>query len=270
MKRNFPPFTTTAVGSFPHPTGQPLSQRLVETLDIPAWPQLSRRTFLENMYIQYSASLPAVQLDRENEEITFDTAGDLLEPLEKFYSHYIGEDLDYFGLTPEYAEGFFALLDSLQTSQGDWIKGQVTGPISVGLTVTDQDLKASLYNEMIADALRRIQEEGGEPNFAVFRADEERNYYIQFVTAKGETELFAEAVSNQYLSSEHALSNEQIARLESMGWSLDDQENSNYYRLWEASSDEERSDVAQEVMRTFTEVYCISPDAPIETKLILE
>jgi methionine synthase II (cobalamin-independent) len=73
--------------------------------------------------------------------------------MEEFYGLYLADDLEAFGLTPEYAAGFFALLDSLGDSPGDWVKGQVTGPISVGLTVTDQDLKASLYNEMIADAL---------------------------------------------------------------------------------------------------------------------
>ena len=122
--------------------------------------------------------------------------------------------------------------------------------------------------EMIADALRRIQEEGGENNFVIFTADQERNYYIQFAIGRGQTTFLAEAVSNQFLSPEHALSNEQIARLESMGW--DHQEGSNYCRYWEASSDEERSDIAQEVMRTFIEVYGISPNDPIETKLVLE
>ena len=153
MFQQIPPFSTTAVGSFPHPEAQPLTGRLVDRLDIPAWPQLSRRTFLENMYIQYSASLPAVRLDEENEKITFDTAGDLLGPMEEFYGRYLSEDPELFALTPGYAAGFFALLDSLEGSTGDCVKGQVTGPISVGLTVTDQDLKASLYNEMIADAL---------------------------------------------------------------------------------------------------------------------
>ena len=147
------PFATTAVGSFPHPSGQPLSQRLVEILDIPAWPQLSKRSFRENMYVQYSACLPAVRVDDENEKITFDTTGDLSQPLEVFYTHYLAEDLDAFGLTPEYAGGFFDMLESLLNTPGQWVKGQVTGPISVGLTVTDQDLKASLYNEMLADAL---------------------------------------------------------------------------------------------------------------------
>jgi len=34
-----------------------------------------------------------------------------------------------------------------------WARGQVTGPISFGLTVTDQDLRAMLYHDMYADVL---------------------------------------------------------------------------------------------------------------------
>jgi len=148
-----PPFATTAVGSFPHPEGLRLSRRLAESLDIPSWPQLSRRSFRENMYVQYSASLPAVRVDEEAEKITFDTTGDLSQPLEEFYTHYLAEDLEAFALTPEYAAGFFDMLAALKDTPGEWVKGQVTGPISVGLTVTDQDLRASLYNELLADAL---------------------------------------------------------------------------------------------------------------------
>ena len=35
------------------------------------------------------------------------------------------------------------------------MKGQVTGPISFGLTVTDQTLRASLYNEQLADLIEK-------------------------------------------------------------------------------------------------------------------
>ena len=61
--------------------------------------------------------------------------------------------MDYFGLTPDYAAGFYNMLDTLHKTSGEWAKGQVTGPVSVGLTVTDQNLRASLYDDMLADAI---------------------------------------------------------------------------------------------------------------------
>jgi methionine synthase II (cobalamin-independent) len=146
-------FQTTAVGSFPHPGGAAVSERLAALLDIPCWPQLPRRDFRESMYIQYSSALPAIVIDEEREKIIFDTAGDLSDELERFYSHYLADDLEAFALQPEYAAGFFDMLEVLTSTSGQWAKGQVTGPISFGLTITDQDLRASLYNELLADTI---------------------------------------------------------------------------------------------------------------------
>jgi len=146
-------FQTTATGSFPHNDDLALSEWLADHLDIPCWPQLPRRDFRERMYIQYSTRLPAVKIDVANEKIYFDTTGDLSDQLERFYSHYLAGDLDAFALDPAYAAGFFTMLDILKTTSGSTAKGQITGPISFGLTVTDQDLRASLYDDLLADAI---------------------------------------------------------------------------------------------------------------------
>ena len=148
-----PHFLTTTVGSFPHREDATLCQRLAATLDIPTWPQLPRRTFYENMYVQYTAALPGIVVDEAHEKVFFHTNGDLTAALETFYTHYLEDDVAAFGLTSPYAACFDSMLVALSNTPGDWAKGQVTGPISVGLTITDQDLRASLYNDMLADAL---------------------------------------------------------------------------------------------------------------------
>jgi hypothetical protein len=148
-----PHFMTTHIGSVPHTDAEATAKALVSFLDIPAWPQLPRVSFHENMYVQYSDGLPNVILDEAGEKITFDTDGDLTAGMEKFYERYLAEDFDSFALTPEYSTGFAAMLDALRDAPGDWGKGQVTGPVSFGLTVVDQDLRAALYNEMLADAI---------------------------------------------------------------------------------------------------------------------
>lgn len=148
-----PHFWTTHVGSVPHTEAEAISARLASSLDIPAWPQLSRRTFRENMYVQYSPPLPHVILDEANEKITVDTTGDLTPALETFYEHYLADDLEAFGLRPDYAQGFYTMLDTLRAAPGEWAKGQVTGPVSLGLTVVDQDLRSILYNDLLADAI---------------------------------------------------------------------------------------------------------------------
>ena len=147
------PFATTLIGSFPHLNSAALCSRLVREVQIPAWPQLPRRTFHENMYAQYSYGLPGLILDEAHEKITFDTRGDLSPALEEFYGRYLADDVDSFALPADYAAGFYTLLDTLPSTAGEWIKGHVTGPISFGLTVTDQSLRASLYNEQLTDPI---------------------------------------------------------------------------------------------------------------------
>ena len=146
-------FLTTHVGSVPYPSINGLSEKLTNLLDIPAWPQLPRRSFRENMYVQYSPTLPAIFENAVQEKIFFDTKRDITDSLEEFYTPVLAEDVDFFALRPEYANGFFAMLETLQNTKGEWAKGQVTGPVSFGLTVTDQDLRAGLYVEMLDDVI---------------------------------------------------------------------------------------------------------------------
>ena len=147
------PFITTLIGSFPYPDSAALCPRLASEIQIPAWPQLPRRTFRENMYTQYSAGLPGIVVDDAHQKVYFDTSGDLSPALEEFYGRYLADDVDSFALPADYAAGFYTMLDTLKSTSGEWAKGHVTGPISFGLTVVDQDLRSSLYNEQLADPI---------------------------------------------------------------------------------------------------------------------
>ena len=144
---------TTAVGSFPHLDATELSSLLIQTLDIPTWPQLPRRDFRESIYVQYGSKLPGANVNVDREKIIFNTKTDLHTSLEAFYQNYLDDNLDAFSLDPEFALGFYQFLEVLAATQGDWAKGQVIGPISFGLTVTDQDMRAILYEDALADAL---------------------------------------------------------------------------------------------------------------------
>ncbi len=148
-----PNFLTTLVGSVPYTDVAETCQRTIAQIDIPPWPQMVKLGFRENMYTQYGAVLPAVLIDDASEKISFNTQQDITPALEAFYTPFLEEDMTYYALPREHAAGFYAMLERLRETPGEWVKGQVTGPISMGLTVTDQDLRASLYNEMLADAL---------------------------------------------------------------------------------------------------------------------
>jgi len=176
--QGLPPFATTVIGSFPHQACADLCGRLAE-LDVPAWPQLTRRTFRENMYVQYSSPLPALVVDDAAEKIYFDTRDDITLALTPFYESYLAEDLEAFALPQENAQGLYEMLEALKNTTGEWAKGHVTGPISFGLTVTDQDLRASLYNELLADVI--VKNSAMNARWQIRRLKEVRPNIILFV-----------------------------------------------------------------------------------------
>jgi methionine synthase II (cobalamin-independent) len=94
-------------------------------------------------------------VDTEREKVFVDrTQADVA--LESLYLAYLEDDLEEWGVGPEYAAGLHAFLAREQAlTDAVAIKGQVTGPISMGLQVTDQDLRPILYDEVLADALAK-------------------------------------------------------------------------------------------------------------------
>lgn len=146
----------TAIGSLPHDDSASACREILLNLkDIPPWPQLPRRDFKENMYVQFSQGLPSVVIDEDKKTIHIDISLDIERGIERVYQKYIDDDLDYFAITPEYAQGFYQLLKQVEEKKliPKFIKGQITGPISFGLSVTDQNKKAILYHPELYQAL---------------------------------------------------------------------------------------------------------------------
>ncbi len=57
-------FPATGVGSLPHrDPAKAVKAVLANFREIPYWPQLPRRTFLESMYVQFAAGLPASDIE---------------------------------------------------------------------------------------------------------------------------------------------------------------------------------------------------------------
>jgi len=58
------PFVATGIGSLPHKDPDKAAGWIVENIvDIPFWPQLPKRSYLENMYVQFAENLPGVVVD---------------------------------------------------------------------------------------------------------------------------------------------------------------------------------------------------------------
>jgi methionine synthase II (cobalamin-independent) len=144
----------TIIGSMPHTDPAAACKQVLQYLkDIPAWPQLPRRSFKENMNAQFSEGFPGIRLTGGS--LRFDRAPDLDEALEKFYTAYLEEDIEQYPTTPAYAAGLHAFLGSLDLKPLA-VKGQITGPLTWGLSVTDEEGKAILYDDVLGDAVAKF------------------------------------------------------------------------------------------------------------------
>lgn len=133
------------------------------TPEIPLWVQLPAYKE-EGMIAQFQPGLPGLKIEKDKSFI--DTSGpsfddDLLE----FYEDYMAvkegntalED-SRFALTKDTAKGFFSFLDQLRALSHPpvAVKGQISGPITFGLGLTDQNGKAVFYNEQLRDAAVKL------------------------------------------------------------------------------------------------------------------
>jgi methionine synthase II (cobalamin-independent) len=145
-----PEFLPISIGSLPHTDPEEACDLVLAHFpEVSAWPQLPKRSFLENMYVQFSAGFPGIVL--EGERIYVDRAQDLTAELECLYLAYLENDLDSYAINSTYAAGL-AQWSKSEFNSCKVVKGQVTGPISWGLSVVDQEKRPVLYDEVLADA----------------------------------------------------------------------------------------------------------------------
>lgn len=141
----------TTIGTMPHTDPKEACSLIATHLpQLPGWPQLPQRSFHENMYAQLSEGFPGAVI--EGDRFYIDRHQDITGQLEQLYSAYLENDVERYPISPEYAAGLHAFLSSeIRTPLG--IKGQLSGPFSWGLTVTDQDHRPIFYDEVLGDAM---------------------------------------------------------------------------------------------------------------------
>lgn len=152
-----PQGTVTAIGSFPHKDPKSACDLILKTLpEIPIWPQLPCTDFREQMEIQYSEGLPCVVMDEAKQSIYFDTSSDSTIELEKFYENIFSENLDYFKISPEFGRGIYQMekaLSGSDLSQIKYLKSQVVGPVTFGLSRFDENKRSIFYNDIFRDVI---------------------------------------------------------------------------------------------------------------------
>lgn len=143
----------TAIGSMPQVDPDEACSIVRKYLPaIPAWPQLPKRSSRESMYIQFGEGFPGVAVDED--KIRIEPPANFDAKLEQIDVD--GEENRYenYGVSAEYAAGLHCFLS--QVKKAEIVKGQIIGPITWGLTVTDQDGRAILCNDTLAGAMAKF------------------------------------------------------------------------------------------------------------------
>src|SRR3989339_393262 len=150
-------FTPTGIGSIPYIDPKASVHLILKYLkQIPFWPQLPQRFFLEGMGTQFSEGLPGLVINPEQNIFHIDTASEQLEKeTARFYEKYLAGDLDAFAISPDYASGFHELVSQIKSKKLKpmYVKGQITGPLTFGALVTDKDGQAIMHHPLLSDVL---------------------------------------------------------------------------------------------------------------------
>jgi methionine synthase II (cobalamin-independent) len=151
------PFITTGIGSFPHQEEEEVFRLIFKTFpEIPFWPQLPKRSFLEGMVVQYSEGFPSFKWNEKEQRVWVDTSHGFDKDIEKFYQRLEGSELKPFEITNDFARGLRILEDLTSTDHRKeikYIKGQIAGPITFGLALTDLEGKSIFYDPTLRDIL---------------------------------------------------------------------------------------------------------------------
>ena len=133
------------------------------TPEIPLWVQLPTYK-QEGMIAQFQPGFPGLKIEKDKSFIDT-SASSFDDDLLGFYEDYMAvkegkTDLEdsRFVLTKDTAQGFFSFIEQLEalSNAPAAVKGQITGPITFCLGLTDQNGKAVFYNEQLRDAAVKL------------------------------------------------------------------------------------------------------------------
>lgn len=123
--------------------------------EIPFWPQLPKRSPDENMYSPFLESVPCIVLDSKKNSVFVNTQE--TDGIERFYEDVAENNLNAFAISDRLAPGFYRFLERLKDISGSVksIKGQLTGPFSMGLGLKDDKGVPIIYNFAFFDIIKK-------------------------------------------------------------------------------------------------------------------
>lgn len=141
------PFSTTGIGSLPHTNPEEACRLILDTFDIPFWPQLPKISFRELMVPQYSEGMPFLKTNPEKQTIWLEKNSS--DELERFYESWTEESR--IAISEDYARGLHAFLDIIKDKRFEFIKGHVTGPMTFTLSLKDSAGRPVYFDEELRE-----------------------------------------------------------------------------------------------------------------------
>jgi len=143
----FTPFATTGIGSLPHKDAEEACKLVLNTFDIPFWPQLPNLSFHESMIFQFSEGIPSIRIDDHRERIWVEKSnGDDITDFYKTYS----EDWRS-SISKEYAKGLYTFVELIKDRKLYALKGQITGPLTFTLGLRDSEGRPIYFDEELRE-----------------------------------------------------------------------------------------------------------------------
>ncbi|MFZ3373113.1 MAG: hypothetical protein WA131_08850, partial [Desulfitobacteriaceae bacterium] len=164
VKRFHPRFLVTGVGSLPHKEVDDALKMIWQSVPLaPYWPQLPRSGAESSFIGQYLRALVKTGVIDSYEKPKFqEELPDWTKRQTAFYELYLkanegdGLALEEFGFSADGGEGleeFCKDIEQAGTRQAVLLKGQLSGPLTLGLQITDKNRRSSYYDEAQRDML---------------------------------------------------------------------------------------------------------------------
>ncbi|HMK43191.1 MAG TPA: hypothetical protein VK445_03560 [Dissulfurispiraceae bacterium] len=134
---------TTGIGSVPFSDPTTACAHILETFDVPFWPQLAQRSYREGMIAQYAEGMPYLRFDDQKERIWIEQ--DDSDRLTPFYE--ASADSSAFPISKQAAAGLHAFIRIAAGRRLPVVKGHVTGPLTFTLGLKDVEGKPVFFDE---------------------------------------------------------------------------------------------------------------------------
>jgi len=149
-----PESRATGIGALPHTDPRQACDDVLSLFPgIPYIPTLPNRGILETIVVNDSANLPGGVV--RDGKLRIDPTRDIASEMEQIYLDFLQENAAPYALSPEYYSAFPEMAGRDLTGSV-FLKAQVTGPVTFGMQVVDENRRPVYYDDQFADVLGKM------------------------------------------------------------------------------------------------------------------